>query len=230
MRARDNPFSTDRVLSVRYRPQGWSWDALMRRLARLDYRCAVVGPEGRGKTTLLEDLGDRIVADHGLNVKWLRLTREAPSFDRRWLREFFAGVTPRDVLLFDGAEQMGRLAWWNFLRKARRARGLVITSHTSGLLPTLVECETNEALFHTIVWELVGERADELPVRDLFERHRGNVREALRALYDCCASRSDPFARQQRHPGGGLPTEGFHEGTTRHSSPRSLGSLPLPSG
>jgi hypothetical protein len=182
MRARDNPFSTDRVLRVRYRPQGWDWDALMRRLADLDYRAAIVGPEGRGKTTLLEDLGARL-PEPGLGVKWLRLTREEPAFDRRWLRSFFAEVSPRDVLLVDGAEQMGRVAWWSFLRKAKRARGLIITSHRTGLLPTLVQCETSPELLESIVRELLG-GPDGLPVRELFERHHGNIRDALRGLYD----------------------------------------------
>jgi hypothetical protein len=152
----------------------------------MDYRCAIVGPEGRGKTTLLEDVGVRLRSERGLCVKWLRLTRAEPAFDRRWLRTFFAGVTRRDVLLFDGAEQMGRLAWWAFLRKARRARGLVITSHRPGLLPTLVECETSPELLEAIVRELVGD-TERLPVRELFNRYDGNVREALRHLYDLCA-------------------------------------------
>ena len=186
MRARDNPFSTDRVLAVRYRPQGWDWDALLGRLSELDYRAAIVGPEGRGKTTLLEDLGERLRAEQGVDVKWLRLTRKQPRFDRRWLRTFFAGVTDRDVLLFDGAEQMGRLAWWSFLRMARRARVLVITSHRPGLLPTLVRCDTSPELLEWIVRELVGCTV-RLPVRELFYHHNGNVREALRDLYDLCA-------------------------------------------
>jgi hypothetical protein len=61
-RAIDNPFSVDHVLRVRFRPQGCSWDDLMSRLARLNYRAAVVGPRGSGKTTLLEDLGPLLEA------------------------------------------------------------------------------------------------------------------------------------------------------------------------
>jgi hypothetical protein len=81
----------------------------------------------------------------------------------------------------DGAEQLGRVGWWSFLRKARRARGLVITSHRAGLLPTLVECETSAPLLREIVECLHPGR----PAIDLlFDRHGGNVREALRELYD----------------------------------------------
>ena len=38
MRARDNPFAVDRVLAVRYKPQGWTWEALLSRLKHLRYR------------------------------------------------------------------------------------------------------------------------------------------------------------------------------------------------
>jgi hypothetical protein len=132
MRARDNPFSTDRVLKIRYRPRGWTWDELLDRLARLDNRAAIVGPEGRGKTTLMEDLEPHL-RTRGFGVKHLRLTRERPAFDPGWLRDFFAATTPNDVLLFDGAEQLTRFAWWRFRRAARRAAGLVITSHRFGM-------------------------------------------------------------------------------------------------
>ena len=205
MRARDNPFSSDRVLSVRYHPQGWDWPALMTRLADLDYRCAIVGPEGRGKTTLLEDLGERLRAEQGFDVKWLRLSREQPRFDRHWLRTSFAGVTRRNVLLFDGAEQMGRLAWWGFLRKTRAARGLIITSHRSGLLPTLARCDTSPELLEAIVRELVG-CTERLPVRELFNQYDGNVREALRHLYDLGAesgSVSETTSSLSRYSGRG---------------------------
>src|SRR5437868_15544127 len=80
VKARDNPFAADRVLRVRYRPQGWTWEQLLARLEQLDYRGAIVGPEGRGKTTLLEDLGERLKG-RGHNVRHLGLTRERPRFE-----------------------------------------------------------------------------------------------------------------------------------------------------
>ena len=182
MRPRDNPFSTDRVLKVRYRPQGWSWDGLLDRLAKMNYRAAIVGPEGRGKTTLMEDLGSRL-CERGFGVQTVRLTRERSPFDRVWLRDFFASVTPGHVILFDGAEQLSRPAWWRFRRLTRRAGGLVITSHRTGMLPTLVECETDAALLAGIIRDLLPSRSRD-DAAELFARHRGNVRDALRELYD----------------------------------------------
>ena len=188
MRARDNPFATDRVLRVRYRPQGWTWEQLLGRLAAMKYRGAIVGPEGRGKTTLLEDLGGHL-KERGLGIRHLRLTRERPRFDEAELRVFFRDIGDRDVILFDGAEQMSRLGWWKFLRRSRRARGLVITSHRPGMLPTLVECETSPALLAEIVHTLHPPAGDADAVQWLFTRHGGNVREALRDLYDTLGAR-----------------------------------------
>jgi hypothetical protein len=184
--ARDNPFATDRVLRVRYRPQGWTWEQLLARLAELNHRAAIVGPEGRGKTTLLEDLGGWLRAA-GWGVKHLGLSRERRTFARTFLRDFFNDVSARDAVLLDGAEQMNRLAWWDFARRSKQAGGLVITSHHPGLLPTLVECETSVELLRGIVRDLhPRDPADSLDA--LFRRHRGNVRDVLRELYDVHAT------------------------------------------
>ena len=187
MRARDNPFAADRVLKVRYRPQGWTWDGLMERLAALRYRGAIVGPHGSGKTTLLEDLEPKLIA-LGFEPARLRLDRETRTFQQGYLDEFFRRTTPRHLILIDGAEQMTRLAWRLFRRRARRAGGLIVTSHRAGLLPTLVECATTPELLDEVIGELANGSAPDVAVHELFARHRGNLRDAIRELYDRCAS------------------------------------------
>lgn len=181
MRARDNPFRTDRVLAVRYRLTGGSWDDLLDRLDALGRRAAIVGPRGTGKTTLLEDLAPRLRA-RGFGVRELRLDEEAPDFAPDFLDRLFGSVGERDVLLLDGAEQMGRTSWARFERRSRAAGGLIVTSHRAGLLPTLIETRTSPDLLAALVEQLLGERPAEL--RGLFEKHAGNLREALRELYD----------------------------------------------
>lgn len=180
MRARDNPFASDRVLKVRYRlPEGWTWESLLDRLAALGWRAAIVGPHGRGKTTLLEDLAPRLEA-RGFRTRMLTLWDDHPrlsSEDQARLRD----LGPRDFVLLDGAEQLGRLSWHFLKRRCRRAGGLLITSHRPGLLPTLLECDTSPELLAGIVRELGVEVSD---AETLFARHGGNLRNALRELYD----------------------------------------------
>jgi len=188
MRARDNPFSTDRVLRIRYRLRGESWDSLLARLAALKYRAAIVGPEGAGKTTLLEDLAPHL-RERGFEIVSLRLTREQPAFAPGTLRKLRTRIGPRQIILFDGAEQLGRLGWWRFRQSTRKAGGLIITSHQHGLLPTLIECRTDEALLTEIVAELLRQPESSLrtPASRLFQKHHGNLRDALREMYDSFA-------------------------------------------
>jgi hypothetical protein len=91
--------------------------------------------------------------------------------------------------MLDGAEQLSRIAWWRFRRGSRPARGLIVTSHRPGLLPTLIECHTNRELLMDLLEELLGGR--DMAVRDraerLYRRHHGNIREVWRTLYDQCA-------------------------------------------
>ena len=78
MRARDNPFRTDRVLSVRYRLAEGTLCGLLDRFEAMGRRAAIVGPKGHGKTTLLEDLAPRL-RDRGFAVRELRLDEEHPT-------------------------------------------------------------------------------------------------------------------------------------------------------
>ena len=177
MRPRDNPFASDRVERLRYRlPEGLTWDRLLERLADLRHRAALVGPHGRGKTTLLEELAPRLTA-RGFRVRTVTLRQEERRMD--WTR--LRGLGADDVLLLDGAELLGRFAWLRVRFACRRAGGLIVTSHRAGLLPTLLECETTPELLAELVRELTGA---EMKTRGLFDRHGGNLRMAFREMYD----------------------------------------------
>jgi len=189
MRARDNPFRTEQVLRVRYRLASGTWDELLDRWESLGRRAAIVGPQGSGKTTLLEDLAPRLRA-RGFGARDLRLDTETPRFEPGALDRFFASLGPRDVILFDGAEQLGRLAWSRFERRSRSAAGLVITGHRAGRLPPLLKTSTTPELLDDLVEEILGERTP--MTRGLFEKHAGNLREALREMYDRFAAVTGP--------------------------------------
>jgi|KBSMisStandDraft_5_1062788.scaffolds.fasta_scaffold188386_1 hypothetical protein len=181
MRARDNPFRSESILRVRYRLLGIEWDQLLGRCEQLHYRAALVGPCGSGKTTLLEDLEPRLRAK-GFETVWLRLNQES-SLRERWS---LSKQTTGQFLLFDGAEQLSWVAWQFFKWRTRRAAGLIITTHKPGRLPTLWKCNTSAGLLSDIMAEvLAGSRFT--PPADLFRKHKGNLREALRECYDLMA-------------------------------------------
>jgi hypothetical protein len=190
MLARDNPFATHRVLQVRYRLAGETWEQLLARLRQMHYRAALVGPRGTGKTTLLEDLEPRLAA-LGFVPQSFHLYADQCRWNPAWTESFFAGLGPRDMILLDGAEQMPRLGWWRFRQRCCHAGGLIITSHRAGLLPTLITCRTSPELLRDILGLLLGpdgQIPNEMILR-LYRRHHGNLREVLRELYDHWSSR-----------------------------------------
>ena len=184
MRAADNPFAVQKVLRIRYRLPDQTWQELLDRLVALRYRAAIVGPHGRGKTTLLEDLAPHLEA-RGFRVRSAMLHTGDRWLSREHRQALWHRLSPGDVLCVDGAEQLSRIAWVSLLARSRGAAGLLITSHRPGLLPTLLECQTSPELLEDIVRDLLGREAEE--AKDLFERHGGNIREALREMYDVWA-------------------------------------------
>ena len=180
-RARDNPFSSDRVLAIRFRPQdGCTWPGLLARLEAMHYRAAIVGPKGTGKTTLLEDLRDHLEST-GRRCRLIRLSSE----DQRIPRGAFDAIARDEIILLDGAEQLAATRWAWLRWRTRRAAGVIVTSHTPGRLPTLLETRTTPQLLEAILTDLIpSSRPEPTRVHELFSRHRGNLRDALRELYD----------------------------------------------
>ena len=197
MKARENPFRSTRVRSaIRYAAPHDDPDdsrsgalALLPRLTPLRHRAAIVGPHGSGKTTLLEDLA-HVLAGRGFRIIWLRLDTDAPRLPRDW-GEHAGRLGDGDIVCLDGAEQLDPIGWARVRWRTRRTTGLIVTTHRPGRLPTLTTCTTSPALLARIIRRLAPDGpAAAAPVAALFDRHHGNVREALRELYDVCATAS----------------------------------------
>jgi hypothetical protein len=164
VRARDNPF-----------------------LARLDGhggRGAIRGAHGSGKTTLLRELGGRLTGlDFG--VRSVRPSLDDRRLARAQVRELTRGAGPQTALLLDGADRVGFFEWRRLLKAARPAGILVITTHQEGRLRTLHRCATSVALLRELAAELApATDLTSVSFADVFSGQQGNVRTALRALYD----------------------------------------------
>jgi hypothetical protein len=186
--ARENPFSVPRLLAVRYRFLEGGWEDLFARLHQLEGRGAIVGPEGSGKTTLLEDLAKELVR-RGRSVSFVTLSAGEHFLSSRHRRAVLKAARSESFLLVDGSCALTRRAWRSLHRHGRRACGFVVTAHAEGLLPTLWRTRTSPHLLAETVRALTGAESDAFgrPAEDLFRSHGGNLREALRELYDRCA-------------------------------------------
>lgn len=187
-KAHDNPFRVERVLRIRYEPMDTTWSALMDRLDSLRYRAAIVGPHGSGKTTLLEDLADRL-RDRGVATRMFTQRANERRGSATEIRRHFQTVDGRTVMLIDGHDHLSLRASWQVRRLARRSAGLIVTSHRRTTLPTLIRTRTTPALLRRMVAQLLHHEGPVPPCDTdaLWRRHRGNLRDALREMYDRAA-------------------------------------------
>ena len=188
MRARNNPFVADRINSIIYRLQDSSWEELMEKLVRFDYRASIIGPEGSGKTTLLEQLGARLEG-LGFTVRSLRVDIGQRSVLKHSLNWLGTGSDSREIIMLDGADHLPGRSWRHFRRRSKSARGLIVTTHETKMLPCLIRCTTSPDLLQEIASDLTGFEGESLrqTAKVLFQKHRGNIREALREFYDIYA-------------------------------------------
>ena len=199
MKARDNPLRIERILQVRFRLEaieaGLTLAELVERWENKGRRGAIIGPHGHGKTTLLEDLGE-VFAARGETILNLRLSREKRRFTYDEWRQI-QSAAPQTIILFDGAEQLNRLDWARFKKRSQRAKGIVITSHRAGLLPTLLECQTSPQLLRALLQQILGNDALawDVECEVLWERHKGDLRLALREIYDIYAAQEGASAK-----------------------------------
>jgi energy-coupling factor transporter ATP-binding protein EcfA2 len=174
----------ERVHQLEYHFAEGDLAALLHRFEQLRFRGAVVGPHGSGKTTLLAELAAAL-RDAGHHLIELRLNEENRPRSRELLIDCCRRAGPGTIFVLDGAEQLTFFQWRRFLRRSRQFRGLLITTHSAGRLPTLHLCRTSVALLERIVTELAPDDPPEpAELSRLYRRHRGNLRDCLRELYD----------------------------------------------
>lgn len=198
MRARDNPFRTERLGALPFRHGALCAETLHGRWRELGARAAIVGPHGSGKTTLLRELAERFAAE-GRRVRRWRLDTATRRPGAPALVRAARSLTPADVLVLDGASHLPRATWWWVRRASRAAGGVLVTSHVEGLLPTLVETRTDTALLCALAGELLGRPADRLGphLEALHRRHAGNLHDVFLALYDLAAHDDPRLARPE---------------------------------
>ena len=189
MRASENPFRSEAVARLRYRMPGPELEALAARVAKsMPYSC-LLGPEGTGKTTLMEDL-EPLLEKQGLRIHWLRLTTESSKHERRAVLDALARANQKDCFLFDGGEILGAIHWWQIKRLLRKnACHMIATLHRSRNLPTLHQTLPDWELTKSMVKELCADDLEQV-ARCAFEASHGNVREVFRACYWACAQKS----------------------------------------
>ena len=179
MKAQDNPFRSERLERLAFREPGFSWDDLDARLAAAGSRGAIVGPEGHGKTTLLLEWRPRRQAA-GWKTALIRVGRN----QRRLLESQKSELVDAEAVFADSAEQLCWGGWREFVALTRAARCVVVTTHRPGRFPPVHVCRTSPDILRELVNELHGSANDCL---SLWHRHRGNLRNALRELYDKAA-------------------------------------------
>lgn len=184
-----NPFRSSRLESLEFDLRGDSWSAVMDRFALLGRRAATLGRHGSGKTTFLEQLARRLEGV-GLEVLTYRLDDLAPRLDSRELRRWQRQLTAKHLVVVDGAGWFGPVAGGKLLRATLSAGGLLVSAHRRCRLPVLFECRTDGKLLQKLVETLLRDCVERVPpgllteVASAYERHRGNLRHALRDLYD----------------------------------------------
>lgn len=189
MRARDNPFRAEVLQTLPFVfPPGDSLSACIHRLESLNWRGAVVGPHGAGKTTILDQLSQELNR-RGMPVSSLRLQDVRWTRNRLRVQQWLSSTPAASVLILDSAGLFPRLAWNQFVRTTSHYRGLIISCHKAGRLPTILNCTPSLDLLIHLVEQLVGPGViANAQLAELFHRHQGNLRACLRALYDEYAS------------------------------------------
>lgn len=159
--------------------------ALLARLEQNGWRGQIVGPHGSGKSALVAALAEH-VRRGGREVVLVELydgQRRLP-IDPKSL----AGRPPGAVVVVDGYEQLSRWSRFKLRRQCRRRNlGLLVTSHTSAGFPDLVRTAADLDLAVQLVAQLAGEstfRPSREQIAELLQRHEGDLREVLFALYD----------------------------------------------
>lgn len=187
--AHQNPYRSRRVEELAFRLPAAQpdWSGVLARLHQCNFRAAVVGPHGSGKTTFLLQLAQRLES-RGMVTH--RLFRHRGDVENAWAdwRRALQGMEQTAVVIADGYDTLTVRQRWELRRCLRPRGGLLVTAHRRSALPTLLRTYTSPELLRQLVDELLQDqpgasRPSDSQIRQLFKQTHGNLREALRRLY-----------------------------------------------
>ncbi len=99
-------------------------------------------------------------------------------------------MEPDELLLLDGFDHLSKMARFGLLRRVGKIGGLLATSHrTERALPTLIELVPSVELLEELARDLAGAEIEAVDLAEIHRRHGGNLRTALRELYDVWGAR-----------------------------------------
>jgi GTPase SAR1 family protein len=197
MNARENPFETDRIERLLSFDPAWlglDWDEILEWAAAMDYRGAIVGPHGSGKTTFCDAFSERL-SERGFSViRWfLNVQKTNPNADE--LAAIRSPEMPESaILLIDGTEFLSAANWRKLYRDTAEVAGLFATIHQEKRLPkprlpVFLETKATPEMLSAFVKRLAPDVSwDESDLREIFDARDGNLREALWTCYDRMAS------------------------------------------
>lgn len=195
--ARDNPFASHRVESLKYRYPGFNFDDAVAQLEQMQWRAAILGPHGTGKTTLLLELHRYLQSSTNERSDSTRIwlvPLDRSSRNQQWF-ELLEECSPQQILLVDGIE---RLSWSRrlqllslcptWIRQSSLPKSIVVTTHRPVGLPVWLHTTSNSSTMEELLLELHPTASPETidQARKLFTTRRGNIRDVFWKLYDCC--------------------------------------------
>lgn len=186
--ARLNPFRSEKIDRLCYTSADFSMNQLASQFEQLRRRGAILGPQGHGKTTLLEQfishLGSSDLCIWRMELK--AGDRQLPPHQWEQIQQ---RAGENDLIVLDGAEQLSWWRWKQFVKSLQPGQGCLITSHRHGLLPSLWHCSTSPELLRRLVAQLQGPLTSTQHnwLDQLFVQTQGDIRQCFRSLYDACA-------------------------------------------
>lgn len=182
--AHQNPFAVRHVTQLEYLFDAGQWSVHLDRLSQLNFRAAIVGQQGSGKTTLLEQLRERLLLEFD-RPAWHIFLPQQTTHHAEMLNEGLQHSVDGAILLVDGIE---RLTFWqrqSLFRSTKHRAGLVVNVHSPCRLPTWIHCRTSIQILSRMLDQLnIFDSAIRAAAVELFDLHRGNIRDVFRSLYD----------------------------------------------
>ena len=188
--AKSNPFCSERVNQIPFRFESGNWITNLKRLAQMKYRGAIVGPKGSGKTTLLAQLENHINRDTNREAFLVFFYPDEKDQYQSLLDQGIRENHKGKILLIDGIDKISLKQKFQLFRALSKREGLVVCTHRPMLLPpfnlpTWIKTSPSELLLDYVLAELKMSSPEVRAAgQAAYQKHRGNIRDVLRDLYD----------------------------------------------